>query len=177
MPAPSLLTRLSRAIIGGVEDYQKRSFIGNSGTQVRAAVGRWLSRHQKLTCKEARWQMRGGATHRPFRVGVALGSRAESSRKLQIWFDSPFWDRRAMFHPTALHSSEDTKAGVPKHLRTAREANNPQMQRWNQKIHPLPVLTVLTLPAGDLEFRLDNSSPRANLRDVDFPILASRGHV
>ena len=65
-----------------------------------------------------------------------------------------------MFRPTALHSGEDAKAGVPKNLRTAREAN-PQMQRWNQNIHPLPVLTVLTLPAGDLEFRLDTSTPRS----------------
>ena len=71
-----------------------------------------------------------------------------------------------MFRPTALHSGEDAKADVPKDLRTAREAN-PQVQRWNQNIHPLRVLTELTLPAGDLEFRLGTPPPRAYLRDVD----------
>ena len=51
----------------------------------------------------------------------------------RIWFDSPFWHRHAMLWPTALHSGEDAKAGVPTNLRTAHDANTP-MQRWNQQI-------------------------------------------
>ena len=98
---------------------------------------------QGLPSRSRSWQPRGVQSQMTKRTG----------RRYDIW------DRTAPFLPTAPYTSgEDANSAVPRSLNSPRRAHS-QLPVWMPTTITLPVPTVLTLPAGDLEFRLHTTPP------------------